>query len=123
MTEKEKRVLLAIPFAKDGAIRRDALARKVGIPDRSVRGIIEDLQNKGYQIVNFQDGEGYFIAETADEVLYYKSQERKRYVTIRDKSRRIKYYPDIRAKVAELRGEMQFGKDTNVPSNIRKEEV
>lgn len=103
MTEREKRVLLSIPFAKDGAIRRKPLSRKVGVPDRSVRGIIEQLQNKGYQIVNFQNGEGYFIAETPEEVLRYKSQETSRYKKIRDKARRIKYRPDIRERVAELR--------------------
>ena len=105
MTERERMVLLAIPFSREGGVRRKTLAVRLGIPDRSLRDIIESLQNAGWPIVNFQDGEGYFLAETAEEVARYKNQERSRARNITAKARGIKFRPDIRDKVAEVRSE------------------
>lgn len=103
MTERERRVLMAIPFAKDGAVRRRTLETRLGISERSIREYIEGLQKQGWPIVNFQDGEGYFFAETAEEVARYKKQERSRARNITAKARGIKFRPDIRDKVAEVR--------------------
>lgn len=105
MTMRERMVLLAIPFSREGGVRRKTLAVRLGIPDRSLRDIIESLQNAGWPIVNFQDGEGYFLAETAEEVVHYKNQERKRARNTAAKAKCIKFWPDIRGKVEDIRAE------------------
>ena len=103
MTDQDKRVLLSIPFAREGGITQEALARKLGIGKCSARKSIENLQNDNWPVVNFQDGTGYFIAESAEEVTHYQKQEHKRARSIKDKCGQIKYWPDIRDKVAEIR--------------------
>ncbi len=105
MTTRERMVLLAIPFSREGGVRIDTLESRLGISKRTVRRIIEDLQNAGWPIVNFQDGEGYFLAETAEEVAHYKNQERKRARNTAAKAKCIKFWPDIRGKVEDIRAE------------------
>jgi biotin operon repressor len=109
MTTRERAVLLSIPVGRKNAVRRYTLSMALNIPDRSLRNIIEGLQNQGYQIINFQNGEGYFLAETPEEVLHYRAQERKRGRSLIDKARRIKYRPDIREQIERLRAGLREG--------------
>lgn len=57
-----------LPHGKANAIGRDDLARRLQIPDRSVRRIMETLRDRGVMICNDQDGKGYYIACSTDEV-------------------------------------------------------
>ena len=55
-----------IPQGKENAVTRSYLATVLGLPDRTVRRLIEDARNEGAFICN--DGEGYFIATEIGEI-------------------------------------------------------
>lgn len=58
----------ALKTGKVNAISRKSLANSLGLPDRTVRALIEDARAAGMLICNDQDGHGYYIAETKDEI-------------------------------------------------------
>ncbi len=49
-----------IPFGKENAVSRQTLSKMSGLPDRSVRELIEDARRNGSFIINDQDGKGYY---------------------------------------------------------------
>jgi DNA-binding GntR family transcriptional regulator len=53
---------------RKNAVTRSELARLAGVSDRRMRKAIEDLRNEGYLICNLQDGKGYFIAESEQDL-------------------------------------------------------
>lgn len=50
------------------AVTRDRLVRMSGINDRAVRELLELARDNGALICNDQDGMGYYLAETDDEI-------------------------------------------------------
>ena len=52
---------------KENAVTREELTKLLGYDDRAIRDFIEEARKK-YCIINDQDGAGYYLAETADEV-------------------------------------------------------
>lgn len=67
-----------IPKGKANAIKRTELKDRLGTSDREVRRNIERLQLSGHPIVNMQNGEGYFIADSYLDLLQYVKQEQSR---------------------------------------------
>lgn len=63
MDEQVRAVINAIPYGKDKAISRTALAAKLGVDDRKARAYIELARRDGYQICNDQDSIGYYQSE------------------------------------------------------------
>lgn len=58
-------------------VKREQLASVLGVEtDREARRIISELQKK-YNIINLQDGRGYFLADNATAIRYAE-QERRR---------------------------------------------
>lgn len=58
-------------------VKRENLASVLGVgSDREARRILSELQ-KSYNIINLQDGRGYFLADD-ETALKYAEQERKR---------------------------------------------
>lgn len=58
-------------------VKREDLASVLGVEsDRVARKIVSELQMK-YNIINLQDGKGYFLADN-DTALRYAEQERRR---------------------------------------------
>lgn len=69
MIEVEK--IFAVP------VKREDLAAVLGVgSDREARRILSELQMR-YNIINLQDGKGYFLADD-DTALRYAEQERRR---------------------------------------------
>lgn len=59
---------------KANSIKRDALARKTGWPDRQLRKVIEDARSHGFPIINDSDGKGYYLAsDDADIMRQYRT--------------------------------------------------
>lgn len=58
-------------------VTRNELAFITGESDRSVRKRIQRLREQGYNIINNQDGSGYFLASD-EETLKYARMRRKR---------------------------------------------
>ncbi len=68
-------------------VKREELPRIFGCGDRKARKIIESLQ-ENYNIINLQDGRGYFLAdnETANR---YARQEMRRGISLLRKAKKI----------------------------------
>ena len=49
-----------IPEGKENAVSREVLATRLGLPDRTVRKLIEEARYRGEMICNDGDGEGYY---------------------------------------------------------------
>ena len=60
--------LLALEHGHNNAVGREVLARRYGLSDRIVREKIEAARDEGVLICNDQDGKGYYLAETVDEI-------------------------------------------------------
>ena len=67
MTEREM-VLQYIPVGKNSPVTRLELRRLTGMSDRRIRYAIQDLQEEGHLIINHQDGRGYFLADSPEDV-------------------------------------------------------
>ena len=64
-------VLNSIPIGHANAIRRDALSRALGMRDREVRDVIEQLICLHHPVCNLGDGKGYFRPGSIDELRRY----------------------------------------------------
>ena len=96
MDEQVRAVINAIPYGKDKAISREALASKLGVTDRKAREHIEQARREGYFIINDQDGGGYYrSADIADLERQYR-QDKTRALSIlarcKDMRKVLKYY-------------------------------
>ena len=49
-----------IPEGKENAVSREVLATRLGLPDRTVRKLIEEARDRGELICNDGNGEGYY---------------------------------------------------------------
>ena len=72
MTDDALRLLSALGEGEDNAMTRGALCALLGLPDRTVRKLIEEARRDetedGPFIVNACEGKGYFLARNADEI-------------------------------------------------------
>lgn len=64
------------------AIGRDALASAMDMPDRAVRELIEKARNEGCFILNKQNGKGYYLPESIDDVYRQYKQDTSRAMSI-----------------------------------------
>ena len=55
-------------FGRENARTRREICDKTGYSDRVVREIIEAARDNGWLICNDQDGRGYYLGWTADEI-------------------------------------------------------
>lgn len=90
MDEQVQAVINAIPYGKDKAISREALATKLGVTDRKARAYIEQARRDGYFIINDQDGSGYYrSADIADLERQYW-QDKTRALTLLKRSKELR---------------------------------
>lgn len=87
-----------IPRGKENAIRRVDLARRVNLPDRTVRQMIEVARREGALIMNAQDGAGYYMSEEVGELKrqYRTNHNRAMSILVQQKH--------LRRKIKELGG-------------------
>ena len=57
-----------IGVGRENAVKRSELVAIMNLPDRKVRGLIEEARREGALIVNAQDGAGYYISEDLGEL-------------------------------------------------------
>lgn len=81
MTNDALRLLSALGEGEDNAMTRGALCALLGLPDRTVRKLIEEARRDetedGPFIVNACEGKGYFLARNADEIeRHYRAARR-----------------------------------------------
>lgn len=80
--KKQIDVLSLIPFVHANAISRKRLAQAMGVSDRLARKEIERLRLNGQPIANLQDGSGYFIPVTKEEIQAQKNLNMSRAIHI-----------------------------------------
>lgn len=76
--ELKETVLLQIGTGKKLSRTEEWISALTGIHERLVRKLIEELRGDGHLICNDQDGEGYYIAESIDEVRRQYARDRSR---------------------------------------------
>ena len=89
--DMKKRVLACLMHGKDLANTRQWISMHTGIHDRKVREIIEELRNDGHLICNLQDGNGYFLAETTEEILQQYKQDCNRAMSIMKRAKPFRH--------------------------------
>ena len=89
-----------IPTGRENAITRDALVRRVNLPDRTVRNMIEAARKQGVLILNDQTGAGYYISEDVGELKRQLHRNHSRAMSI------LVQQKHLRKKIKELEGKV-----------------
>lgn len=71
-----------LPTGHGNAVTREQLSRESGLSDRHVRELLETARCMGILICNDQDGKGYYVAETIEEVERQYWREKARMVSV-----------------------------------------
>lgn len=71
-----------IPEGKENAVSREVLATRLGLPDRTVRRLIEEARDRGEMICNDGDGEGYYLACDIGQIERQYRKDRARALTV-----------------------------------------
>lgn len=71
-----------IPAGKENAVRRADLVRRLNLPDRTVRRMIQDARDRGEVILNDQSGAGYYISDDVGELKRQYRTNRNRALSI-----------------------------------------
>ena len=79
-----------IPAGKVNAISRKTLVAITGIPDREVRERIENARAAGALICNDQDGQGYYLAESREEIQRQLNRDYARLVSLAERMKPFK---------------------------------
>ena len=75
-------ILDLIPIGKKNAVTREQLMEITGQSDRKNRQMIENARAEGEIICNDQDGKGYYLPETLEEVYRAYKQGHSRAMSI-----------------------------------------
>ena len=81
----DSRIDVLVSLLKQGesnAISRDALAALMGMSDRKVREVIEMARNEGVFVLNRQNGRGYYLPESLDDIYRQYKQDSSRAMAI-----------------------------------------
>ena len=64
------------------AISRQRLAKEMDMSDRAVRALIEKARDEGCLIMNKQDGKGYYLPNSIEDITYQYWQDTNRALAI-----------------------------------------
>jgi len=64
------------------AVSRQRLAKEMDMSDRAVRALIEKARDEGCLILNKQDGKGYYLPDSIDDIAYQYWQDTNRALAI-----------------------------------------
>lgn len=121
--DAKARVLQWIPKGKDTKRVPETagmIAQMVRLPERTVRKLIEELRNEGHLICNDQDGQGYYIAETEQEIRRQYRQDCARAMSI---LRRIKPFRHAIRAMDEYNGDQVSFEDMVIEELLIKGEL
>ena len=118
--EQRARVLSCIRKGAKMANTRSWIAMHTGLSDRVVRERIEELRNEGHLICNPQNGSGYFLADTDEEVERQYRQDCARAMSI---LRRIKPFRHYLRSLDEERGDQVTFEDMALEDIISRGEI
>ena len=75
-------IIEAIPYGRENAIPRRDLAAKLGVTDRKMREMVQGLRERGFLVMNAQDGRGYYFSSDLDEIERQYRQDTARAMSI-----------------------------------------
>lgn len=75
-------LLHEIKTGRENAVTGRTLARLLDCPERKVRQLIEEARRQGHLIINDQDGKGYYIASSTEDVQRQYNQMTNRAMSI-----------------------------------------
>lgn len=81
----DSRIGILVSYLHTGernAISRETLADLMGMPDRKVRELIEKARNEGVFILNRQNGRGYYLPDSIDDIYRQYKQDTSRALSI-----------------------------------------
>lgn len=87
---------------KENAITRNELVTLLGLPDRTVRKLIQEARDRGEVILNAQDGAGYYMSNDVGELERQYRTNRNRALSI------LRQQKHIRRALAENCGQVTF---------------
>jgi hypothetical protein len=91
MDKELENFITSIPAGRDNAIPIPELQRRTGYANRKLRALVAEINKSGEMaIVNMQDGRGYFVPETDEELEEYINIEISRSREIEAKIRGLK---------------------------------
>ena len=67
---------------EQNAVSRKTLVSEMDMSDRMVRSIIEKARDEGCLILNKQDGRGYYLPESIDDIVFQYRQDTNRALSI-----------------------------------------
>lgn len=85
-------LLYELKVGRNNAVTGKTLSRLMDMPERKVRSLIEDARQQGHLIVNDQDGRGYYIADSLEDVQRQYNQMTNRAMSILKARSPFRYY-------------------------------
>ena len=79
-----------IPYGRDNAISRAALATALGLTDRGARQLVSKARRDGMVIINAQDGKGYYRTRDANALRRQLAQTHHRALSLLAQEKHIK---------------------------------
>lgn len=104
-----------IPEGYDNRISRSALHEELNLPDRIIRKMIEEAQDRGSLIVSYNGG--YFRRKDSTDdpyIVAYMGQENSRFKTMSHKNKRLReawarIHPEQKKRKDDFPGQLSFG--------------
>lgn len=91
-------VLDYIGTGRENAVTRQELVRRMDLPDRKVRNMIEAARRDGALIVNDQTGAGYYISDKLEDLRHQYTRNNNRAMSI------LVQQKHLRRRIKELEG-------------------
>lgn len=83
-------VLSVIGTGAENAVNRFELVERTGLDDRKVRKEIARLRKDGVNIINNQDGRGYYVDDSTDALYRQYKQDTARALSILERRKAIR---------------------------------
>lgn len=77
-----ERLEALIPYGKENAISRAALAAQMGMSDRAMRKAVQLARTQGLAILNDGCGDGYYLSNNVDELLSQLNRTHRRALSL-----------------------------------------
>ena len=76
------RILDHIGIGRENAVTREELEMRMGLPDRTIRNMIEAARREGALIVNDGSGAGYYISDNLEDLKRQQKMNNSRAMSI-----------------------------------------
>ena len=96
-------VLEYLKTGKENAVSRRELEMRMGLPDRTIRNMIEAARREGALIVNLGNGEGYYISEDLNDIRHQYKMNNSRAMSI------LVQQKHLRRRIKELEAKEDSG--------------